>query len=398
MKLALIAAFDRYNYGDLLMPIVFESFLDKYYPNSDFEYVYFAQKQINMDYAGGVNTVEINKLYNGEIKVDAAIIVGGEVLSANYYEMYMNVQTNKLKIITFKILHRLFKKPTNEICKIALHGQTGKPWIIDPKLCNQVMYNTVGGNIFYDNVLTKKDQDEIGKCLKESSYISIRDNGSMEANSHLLPDHTKFFPDSVLIMSRLFSDEYIEANMTEKFKKEMNAYSNYFVVQVNKSIGMELVDELAAEIDKIKEKLNLDCVLVPIGYAQGHEDQIPLKLIRDKCKSNPYLPEFNNIYDTIYAIKNSKMYLGSSLHGAITAISYSVQHSALTKNSKKLISFLNTWDTTKYKYCDVRGLANRLEVVLNDENDKKHVAKKSTELMNLVETNLMNIADLLHEQ
>lgn len=395
MKLALIAAFDRYNYGDLLMPIVFESFLDKYYPSSDFEYFYFAQKQKDMEYAGGVNTVEIKKLYNGEIKVDAAIVVGGEVLSANYYEMYMNVQNNKMKIIAFKIAHRLLKKRTNEICKNALNGQTGKPWIIDSKICRKIVYNTVGGNLFYDNVINKKQQKEIGKFLEESSYISIRDNGSLKANEQLLPEHTKFFPDSVLIMSKLFSNQHIQDKMTQNFKEKIDNYSNFFVLQVNKSIGMELVKQLALEIDEIKATLNIDCVLLPIGYAQGHEDQIPLKLIRDKCKSTPYLPEFNNIYDTIYAIKNSKMYLGSSLHGAITAISYSVQHSALTNNSKKLVSFLNTWNTTKYPYCDVKGFSKQIKVILDDDQDQKHVDNKSKELINLVEENLINIAELL---
>lgn len=395
MKIALIGAFDRYNYGDLLMPIVVEAFLEKYYGNLKFEYVYCAQKQKQMGYAGGVDTIEMNDLYNGNQNVDAIIIVGGEVLSANYYEMYMNVQDNKMKILGFKILHRTLKKTTNKICRSLLDGKTCKPWIVDSKICNKIIYNTIGGNVFYDNVISDNDQKELKKNFENSSYIAIRDNKSLESNRNLLPSHTKFYPDSVLIMSKLFSEEDIEDKMTHAFKYEMKKYTNYFVLQVNKSIGMDLIDKLASEIDMLKEKLNIDCVLIPIGYAQGHEDQIPLTLIASKCKSNPYIPEFNNIYDTIYAIKNSKMYIGSSLHGAITAISYSVQHSALTEKSRKLITFLETWDTTKYKYCEVDSFAESVEKMLNDEEDKKHVSIKSKELVSLVEENFNNIADLL---
>jgi hypothetical protein len=49
----------------------------------------------------------------------------------------------------------------------------------------------------------------------------------------------------------------------------------------------------------------------------------------------------DNIWDIMYLIANSKCYIGTSLHGAITASSYCVAHVGL--KVEKLGAYLATW-------------------------------------------------------
>ena len=62
----------------------------------------------------------------------------------------------------------------------------------------------------------------------------------------------------------------------------------------------------------------------------------------------PYnLPENLNIYEIMYIESQSKCFIGTSLHGNITAISYEVNNIGIDKSVKKLDEFLKTWSLHK---------------------------------------------------
>lgn len=50
-------------------------------------------------------------------------------------------------------------------------------------------------------------------------------------------------------------------------------------------------------------------------------------------------------------IAQSKIFIGTSLHGNITALSFCVPHIGLTTRDPKLESFLNSWDLLEQSSC-----------------------------------------------
>ena len=122
MKIALVGAFDRNNYGDVFMPILFEEQFLSYDLNFSVEFKYYGMKKSDMEYIKGVKTRPLYELYEKKEYFDVIIVVGGEVLTSRYTNMYLNLQTNKIVISFYKILQKLTPHLTELLCKFNLNG------------------------------------------------------------------------------------------------------------------------------------------------------------------------------------------------------------------------------------------------------------------------------------
>src|SRR5690606_24873007 len=105
--------------------------------------------------------------------------------------------------------------------------------------------------------------------------------------------------------------------------------------------GPDDLKRFVQDINLFKEK-GFEIICSPIGLAPGHNDNIILKKLCNADKSWHYL-EPKTIDDTIYLISKSSLYIGTSLHGAITAFSYNKPFIGLNKKVKKLDSYIQTW-------------------------------------------------------
>ena len=387
MKIALIGACDRNNYGDLLMPIVFEKQYRYKNPDKDVKFEYYGQIDSDMSYVKSNNTKALYRCYNN---CDIAIMVGGEILSSNFKLMYFNLQKNPIKIFIMRCFNKIFPHKMEEISKKKLKGKSERPWILDKDTlgCKKIIYNTVGGD-FDNNV-------EIIKNIKKIDYMAIRNKVDFDKISKY-NKNVYLYPDSVTAISKVISSKEIEDNVSEKIKKM--AAGIYFIIQIDKRDGKKIVGDMAKQINEVCDKLKMDCILLPIGYAQGHEDQVVLKKVLKKCHNkNVLMPGITNIYETIYIIKNSCLFIGTSLHGIITSTSYCVPHMFLTSKIKKVLNYLDTWTTTPLKYTEVEDIAENVEKILSIPNLKENLEEKSRELIRLVDENFKNINDLINEE
>lgn len=87
-------------------------------------------------------------------------------------------------------------------------------------------------------------------------------------------------------------------------------------------------------------------VLINIGYAPLHDDFKSHKILNKAFPNKTILFEDTNIFEIMYLIKNSQIFLGTSLHGNITAMSYNVPHLGFEKINK-LKYFLKTWENNE---------------------------------------------------
>jgi len=347
-KVLVLGAFDRYNYGDLLFPLIIEQQLKTYNPNIEFEY--FGLVKSDLSEVGGKKTLDILSFYKECNNVNArvnVIIAGGESINATWNGLLSSISGS------FAVVNKYHRQLTrfinlNRIARFILKGQTNLPLIFakeDFKGVDHVILNSLGGSSINDQIFSKFAVLE-GK-LKKADYFAVRDKKTYDVMANRgIP--VNLFPDSAIIMSKFFPlsklEELVAPEILSYVKQNKKKYI-YF--QSNKGSAINKETLIAEKLSEIARKHDLKIVLCPIGVALGHEDHIPLLKIKEQLDVPVNFFEKVTIWDIMYLIGSSYAYIGTSLHGAITAMSFDVPYIGV--RIKKLDSYINTWGVESLK-------------------------------------------------
>jgi exopolysaccharide biosynthesis predicted pyruvyltransferase EpsI len=99
--------------------------------------------------------------------------------------------------------------------------------------------------------------------------------------------------------------------------------------------------------------------------APNHEDQKVLKRIKTLNSEVHYIHP-NNLYDIMYLISNSNCYIGTSLHGMITAQSFNIPFMPLNKKVVKMDNYCKTWTNEVCEGCiDYNKIEDIIDKYLN---------------------------------
>jgi polysaccharide pyruvyl transferase WcaK-like protein len=105
------------------------------------------------------------------------------------------------------------------------------------------------------------------------------------------------------------------------------------------------VQEVTDILSALSAETGLQVVLLPIGYAKGHDDFGFLEQIKILSKDQFALHYDLNVWEIMKVIKHSKLFCGTSLHGVITALSFAVPYVGINRKISKLDSFIQDWST-----------------------------------------------------
>lgn len=350
-KVIIVGAIDRHNYGDLLFPILITEYLiQKKIKNDEaFSIEYYGSVKSDLSAYGAVETRSTRELFETKITNDTVIIVaGGAVLFATWINIISYLKSD----LFFKFINvasKFLPKNTMEaILEKAFDFKLKKPFIIPKqkfvKVHPRITYNAVGSSLL--STLTASDKKYISKHLNESDYLSVRDQKSFD-NLKEIGVEKEFFlsPDSALIMSDFFPVETLQ----KKVEKETiylidELGKNYFCFQIGLKYAQENYVLIAEILDKIYSKHNVPTLLLPIGNAPGHNNDVALnKILELTTTGSTKILRSSNVYDIMYGIAKSRIFAGTSLHGNITATSYNVQSIVLTSKIPKLNFYVETW-------------------------------------------------------
>ena len=103
MKIAMLGATDRFNYGDLLFPLIVKKSL--LLRNPDFIVDNFATTDSDLSSIGALPTQKISRIYHKQY--DAVIVVGGEVISAYWKMTYLHIQKSTKFALFLRIVFKL---------------------------------------------------------------------------------------------------------------------------------------------------------------------------------------------------------------------------------------------------------------------------------------------------
>lgn len=389
----LYGAYDRYNFGDNLMPIIFKMYIEKYHTDllQRFTLKYCSIGESDLSQYACFPTESINKTLTSSPSGSLLIIIGGEVLCASNLTLLMHIQKSEL---AYKIIDvaRFFMRRYLTYFTRPFYGTKWEFPYIPPKISFKnnikIAYNTIGGGI---STLNKKNKAEVINRLISADYISVRDKRTLQdINGNV--DNIVVYPDSVHLIGELIDDDFLKERTNKNLLLELE--QKYFCFQASPhKVGLN-IKELATSLISLSEKRNEKIILLPIGYASGHDD---LSYMKDLLK---YLPPETALFDTLnvweimQVIKKSSLFIGTSLHGIITAMAFGRPHFGLNPGIGKVHHFLKNWSiepfNKSYKINEIISLASEdlsqynSQLLSNSKTNSQLVKENNENIIKLI--------------
>ena len=346
-QVILIGAFDRFNFGDLLFPRIVEHELRRC--GIDADYRCFSLRPADLRARGGVLTRPLSELRGQALAPgSAAVVAGGEVLSARWLDAWLGLAGPR-RGLAAKITSRLVgAAPIDAACRRMLRGDRPLPWVIDGSDLGvevPVLYNAVGG-IGIDR-LPAPLVTAARERLSRASYLSVRDPRTKAAlDGWGLPFEVHLAPDCGVLVSQLWPDAKAAAFSPGDARRTIDRFGGrYLVFQVGRYPAWGLGSILAGQLREIHRDSGLSILLLPLGQASGHDDIFPLRAIAGRLRDLPVtLLASPDVADIVHLIANAALFVGSSLHGNLTALAFGVPHVGFGPRVAKLDQVLRAWD------------------------------------------------------
>ena len=338
----IIGAFDRFNYGDLLFPLVIEAQLATY--GHSFDTRCFGIVKSDLSMLGGKPTDDITAFYRAcreSTGHTSVIVAGGEAVAVTWNSLLLALSRS------FKRTHRFHHYlnrviDLNAVARRRLRGETELPFVFtasDFAGIDRVIFNSLGGSeidpAVFDRFGGLRDR------LREVDYFAVRDEATRQhlANQGV---QTNLYPDSAVLMSNFYPPALLAERVAPAIAKYVDRNRNgYIFFQIKNNHARSNEQRIARQLDAIAAKTGLHLCLCPIGKALNHDDHLALQRITPLLKQPSTLFDEVTIWDIMYLIANAAVYAGTSLHGAITAMSYAVPYVGIAV--PKLQSYLKTW-------------------------------------------------------
>jgi len=335
----LYGAFDRYNYGDNLMPILLEKYFLERFPEkcADIDFVFASISDSDLSNFDCKPSTAMIKLLNAPDD-STVIVVGGEVLGADIGILFMHVQDNYFYSKGLRVIRRFAPWLLVYLAKKKYKSVWDYPYIPNKNDFSnkiKVAYNTVGA-------CPPKSQLD---TLIAADFISVRDKRTYQGLPQIL--NRKLVPDSVLMVSKLVSIDSLRSKVSKNIQ-DILKNKVFITVQACPYKVKFTAKELADELSEIVKYKNVKVVLLPIGYASGHDDIVFLEKVKSYASEDLILLKDLTVWEIMYAIATSTGFYGTSLHGVITAMSYCIPHFCINSDITKLVSFLETWSVTPF--------------------------------------------------
>lgn len=338
----IIGAFDRFNYGDLLFPLVIEAQLATY--GERFNARYFGVVKSDLSALGGKPTEDIQAFYRAcrERRGHTSVIVaGGEAVAVTWSSLLLAL--NKAFKRTHRFHHHINKViDLNGFAQRKLQGQTELPFVFtasDFTGVDCVVFNSLGGSEIDPAIFGRFPG--LRDKLRRIDYFAVRDKATQQ-NLAVQGIGTQLYPDSAILMSNFYPISVLAHRVSANVATYVSQHrGEYVFFQIKNNHAKTNEHEIARQLDAVAVQTGLHLCLCPIGKALNHDDHLALKRIAPLLTQPHTLVDEVTIWDIMYLIANARAYAGTSLHGAITAMSYAVPYVGMVV--PKLHSYLQTW-------------------------------------------------------
>ena len=340
----LYSASDRFNYGDLMYQIILKKILNEILGQGNYLFFNFALTKSKQTHLGADDTIDVTELWHEKYRI--------------YQNKYLFIGGGDMIPIDFESMISHYDDKVDLSC---LMKKIEYPFVIDDDyiLSNyKVIYQSIGGS-----TLKGDNQGFITESIEKAHYIFTRD---LHTKERLGIKKIKQYPDLVSLMPKFFSKDELNNYVSEDFINWKKIYDieDYIVFQCSLA-ALEDNEEVNKQLQRISDKTHLPIVLLSIGNCNSHDDFEALEKLLSMSSYKCILIKPKTVLEIASIISNSSLFIGSSLHGCITAQSYNVPIVALCKTIPKLHQYLQT------------NSSNRQDHKLISINNFKHYALKN---------------------
>lgn len=298
MHIAHFGTFDVDNYGDLLFPYIAR------YRWPDCNWVHVSPTGKTTSFHDALPSITVQQAF--EEKFDAAIIGGGNIIHPRPTSL----------------------KAYKEVSNLAYPSL----WIGAAKLASEqqipLTFNAPG---IYTTEHTFLQRVLFRSVFSHSSYISFREQESVRIASSFTAKQCEIVPDTAFDIAKMWPTTAPPDN-------------TFIVVNLNPRYHSP-VEKTAKYLDIISEKFNLPIKFIIIGACHG--DLEFSQKVQDRATTNDSIIEdISSLKNMAHSIANARYFIGSSMHGFITALSYRIP-SLLLLNSNPMRKFTGLLDITE---------------------------------------------------
>lgn len=332
IALAQFGTFDVENYGDLLYPIVFQKMFEQ--RGGITPVPQYSLKGSDDLQESGYKTQPIQKLFSSRGLPQTLLIGGGDLLRTDWDVMashYRPIKVMQEPKKGMRKLRRLFAKLSKEYLnpdvnfrRRYMNYSAAGPFIIRPgtNLCvNSVAYCSCGVPFDFDESIAA----EVAGTFDGANFIYVRDHASKNALVQAgVTKEIHVAPDLIVTLSDFF-DAKAERGKGKILlqSRGVNTHRPILVFESNPQ-PPEKTEELVRQLKSYQARTGCEVVMLPIGFCHG--DREFLKKIAGQLGGAFRYVEMYSIFDIISILAAADVFLGTSLHGNVTAFSFGIPH------------------------------------------------------------------------
>jgi polysaccharide pyruvyl transferase WcaK-like protein len=256
-----------------------------------------------------------------------------------------------------------------------------------PFIVNNNNYKKIS-NIIYCSCGVPFDIDEsesesVRDAFETARFIYLRDYKSKEK---LIKSGVKceinVAPDLIVKLSDFFDKEDAKRKGQSILKKQNVNTAKKILCFQSKPNNKKDTELIFNELLTYKKKNDAEIILMPIGFCHG--DDVYLKTLSDRSDGAFHYIDVHSIFDMISVIGSSDFFVGTSMHGNITAFSFCIPHLFGDISVEKIDGFLEvTGLSSSYKLNNWSMLNQGISIVeqINNGNFQNtvNIAKRKVD-------------------
>ncbi|MDI9929501.1 polysaccharide pyruvyl transferase family protein [Rhodococcus sp. IEGM 1354] len=378
MNLVSVGAFDRFNYGDLLFPLVLDAAWNEVSNSPMRHFALHGASGRAWGTLPSESARALREYFEAESGVSGCIVAGGDVLGASWFDLAWHSLPSVLDMPAAALSRLVPRSKLSSSVRRIAGGKWRLPFVPDAVTARRVpiVYNAVGATSM--SGMSEIDRSYVVDALKSASYVSVRD----KTGNDLLREmgvHSVLVPDSASVIKKLMPG----------FPKKPGSV----VFQCSRHwLRSQYEDDVFGSIRVLADSFD-HVYLLAIGLAGGHSDMTSLRKIKRALDvDNVSLISPNNVFEVARPIAGADCYVGSSLHGAITALAYGTPVVGLNR-VPKLTAYLQTW-AADVSYSDVAPSVIADSVLSSRNRDPADLAELGDRLSELSSAATRSMLDI----
>ena len=338
--IAQLGTFEVENYGDLLYPLVFNHLVKTRHPSASVKF--FSLMSAVAPQGAGFATSAARSLFAPNAQPCSLIIGGGDILRtdsdvvAAHYAARSETSLTQLRhsIGALNIPSYVVRKSLPRLRANAFYAEQFQsrwmnysaqgPFIIDPEeLPSGSTTSYLSCGVPHEFVADEKKV--ISDVLTKAKFIYLRDEYSAEKMRRAgLGSRICVAPDLIVLLSDQF-DRQQEASRGRKILSDLKVDTSRPILCFQSQPYPEFdPDQIVNQLRRYQKASSVQVALLPVGLCHG--DQQFLRRIAEVSGGLFKYIDAPSVFDIISVIAASDVFVGTSLHGNITAFSFGIPH------------------------------------------------------------------------